>query len=138
MAKSRRRQVAERARNRCEYCKLPQAYTSLPHEIDHVRARMHHDPTSLRNLCWACAACNTAKGPNVAGYDPDTDELVPLFNPREDRWDEHFAWDGPRLLGNSPIARATIDVLRINDPHRIAHRRELIALGLFPPSESTP
>src|SRR5271166_655155 len=138
MAKSQRRRVAERARHRCEYCQLLEAYTSLPHEIDHVRARKHRGPTSLRNLCWACAACNAAKGPNVAGYDPETDELVPLFNPREDHWNEHFAWDGSRLLGKSPIARATIDVLRINDPHRVAHRWGLIALGLFPPSESTP
>lgn len=137
MARSQRRRVAERARHRCEYCCLPEAYTSLPHEIDHVRARKHHGPSSLRNLCWACAACNAAKGPNVASYDPETDELVPLFNPRTDRWDEHFAWAGPRLLGKTPIARATIDVLRINDPHRVAHRAQLIALGVLPPSEST-
>src|SRR5262249_6428528 len=135
MAKSWRRRVAERARHLCEYCKLPQSYTSLPHEMDHVRAQKHHGRTSLRNLCWAC---NAAKGPNVAGYDPQTDELVPLFNPRKDRWDEHFAWDGPRLTGKSPTARATIDVLRINDPQRIAHRSHLITLGLFPPSELTP
>ncbi len=138
MAKSQRRRVAERARNRCEYCQMPQAYTSLPHELDHVRARKHHGRTSLRNLCWACAACNAAKGPNVAGYDPDTDELVPLFNPREDRWTEHFAWHGPRLVGKTPVARATIDVLRINDPERVSHRSTLIELGFFPPSDSTP
>jgi 5-methylcytosine-specific restriction endonuclease McrA len=138
MAKSQRRRVADRARYRCEYCQLPQAYTSLPHEIDHVRARKHHGRTSLRNLCWAYAACNAAKGPNIAGYDPETDELVPLFNPRQDRWDEHFAWDGPRLRGHSAIARATIDVLRINALQRVAHRRKLMALGLFSPSESSP
>src|SRR5712692_3039480 len=136
MAKSRRRQVAERARHRCEYCELPQIYTTLPHEIDHIRARKHRGRTTLRNLCWACAYCNAAKGPNVAGYDPQTAALVPLFNPRQDPWEKHFAWRGPRLEGKTPIARATIDVLRINDPDRLKHRRMLIRLGVFPPSEA--
>ena len=133
MAKSRRRRVAERARHQCEYCQLPQAFTSLPHELDHVRARKHHGATSLQNLCWSCAPCNAAKGTNAAGYDPETGELAPLFNPREDRWLDHFLWDGPKLIGKTPIGRATVDVLRINDHDRVEHRRNLIAVGVFPP-----
>ena len=131
---SLRQRVRERARDRCEYCRLPQDCTTLPHEKDHIRAEKHHGPTSYQNLCWACAQCNGAKGSNVAGYDPVTDELVPFFNPRRDRWDDHFAWNGPVLTGKTPVARATIDVLRINDPERIEHRRLLIVAGIFPPS----
>lgn len=129
----RRQQVQQRALDRCEYCQLPQSCTSLPHELDHVRARKHHGPTTLQNLCWACAQCNGAKGSNAAGYDPETKRLVRLFNPRRDRWSDHFAWDGPKLVGNTAIARATIDVLRINDPERVEHRHMLIEAGLFPP-----
>ncbi len=68
----------------------------LPHELDHIRAQKHHGPTTLRNLCLACAPCHAHKGSNAAGYDPEGNGLVPLFDPREDRWADHFAWDGPK------------------------------------------
>ncbi|MBO0697111.1 MAG: HNH endonuclease [Zavarzinella sp.] len=75
---SRRQLIWDRARGRCEYCQLEQADTTLPHEIDHIRAKKHRGPTSLKNTYLACAQCNAAKGPNAAGYDPDTDQLVPV------------------------------------------------------------
>jgi len=133
MATSRRQLVRERARDQCEYCQLPQAFTSLPHEQDHIRPQKHHGPTTLQNLCWACAYCNSAKGTNAAGYDSETGALVRLFNPRRDRWHHHFAWHGAILVGLTPVARATIDVLRINDAERVKHRRLLITAGVFPP-----
>ncbi len=131
MARSLRRQVWSRARRRCEYCQLPQAWTSLPHEVDHIRAQKHHGPTTLSNLCLACAGCNACKGSNVAGYDPETGELVPLFSPRQHKWTEHFTWQGPVLLGKTSVGRATIDVLEINEPERVEHRRMLLALGVL-------
>src|SRR5882724_196664 len=133
MATSRRQRIRDRAQDCCEYCQLPQACTALPHEVDHIRARKHRGPTTLKNTCWACANCNASKGSNAAGFAPATDELVRLFNPRTDRWQDHFAWRGPRLVGKTPIGRATIDVLRINTMERVEHRRLLIATGLFPP-----
>jgi hypothetical protein len=129
MAKFRRRLVWERAGSRCEYCLLSQACTVLPHEIDHIRARKHHGPTSLENTCLACAQCNGGKGSNVAAYDPLTGTLVPLFNPRLDIWSEHFVYDGPILIGQTPVGRATIEVLNINLPERVAHRRMLRDTG---------
>lgn len=134
MASLRRKQIWERANGRCEYCRLPQGCTTLPHELDHIRARKHHGPSTLQNTCLACALCNAAKGSNAAGYDPDTDELVPLFNPRRDTWDEHFEWVGALLVGKTAVGRATIDVLRINGSERVAHRSLLMAGGLFPPA----
>jgi hypothetical protein len=113
---------------------MQQECTLLPHEIDHIRARKQHGPTTLENLCWACAECNGHKGANVAGFDPETGELAILFNPRRELWAERFAWDGPKLLGKTDIGRATIDVLQINLPARIEFRRLLIQLGLFPHS----
>src|SRR5262245_7354174 len=109
MRQPSRRQIRDRARDRCEYCQLPQDFTSLPHEVDHIRARKHRGPTTLQNTCWACAGCNAAKGPNAAGYDPDSDELTRLFNPRTDRWSDHFRWDGAMLRGRTAVGRATIE-----------------------------
>jgi hypothetical protein len=125
----RRGQVRERASDRCEYCLLPQHGSVLPHEIDHIRARKHRGPTSLENTCLACAQCNAAKGPNVAGYDPLTGALVALFNPRVDIWSKHFAYDGAVLRGRTPEGRATVEVLGINQPDRVEHRRLLRAAG---------
>jgi hypothetical protein len=135
MAKSRRRLVWERAAGRCEYCWMPQRYASLPHELDHTRARKHRGASTTANMCLACANCNAAKGSNVAGFDPVSDQLVPLFNPRSDVWSEHFAWDRHILVGLTAIGRATVDVLRINDPLRLEHRRLLSLAGLYPRNE---
>lgn len=131
MTPSLRRKVRERAANRCEYCQLPQNLTVLPHQIDHIRPEKHHGRSSAENLCLACACCNAAKGPNAAGYDPQTGKLTPLFDPRSDLWSDNFAWKGPLLRGKTAVGRATIDVLSINAHERVELRRLLIAVGVF-------
>jgi hypothetical protein len=87
----------------------------------------------MGNTCFACAHCNAAKGSNVAGYDPETSVLTPLFNPRRDVWEEHFRWHGAILVGQTTVGRATIDVLRINDSDCVEQRQALIEAGVFPP-----
>ena len=134
MEESLRRSVREAARGCCEYCLLPQQFTVLPLEVDHIVARKHGGPTTVENLCLACYNCNGHKGPNIAGIDPDTQEVTRLFHPRRDTWEEHFRWDGPTLVGQTPAGRATIVVLAMNIPERVEHRRLLIAEGVFPPS----
>jgi len=66
------------------------------------------------NLALACIHCNRYKGPNIAGVDPATGEIVRLFHPRRDKWSVHFTWNGSRLIGRTSIGRATIQVLNIN------------------------
>jgi HNH endonuclease len=133
MSPSRRQQVWNRAAGRCEYCQLPQECDVLPFQLDHIRAQKHRGPTTTDNLAVACLPCNAGKGPNAAGYDPLTDQLVRLFNPRTDDWDQHFQWNGPHLVGRTPIGRATVEVLNINSSERVEHRRLLILASLFPP-----
>jgi hypothetical protein len=125
--------VRERADQRCEYCQVPQTYDRLAFEVDHIIARKHRGPTRAGNLCLACFACNNHKGPNVAGVDPKTHKIVKLFNPRRHRWKAHFRWDGPLLVGITPIGRATVTVLEMNLDHRVAFRQQLIDEGVFPP-----
>ena len=62
-----------------------------------------------------------------------TRELTRLYNPRLDRWREHFAWQGAVLIGLTAVGRTTIQVLAINDPVEVAAREMLIAEGRFPP-----
>jgi hypothetical protein len=129
---SLRQRVRERAAGCCEYCQMSQALDIQPFQIDHVRALKHSGQTTAENLAFSCLPCNSYKGPNAAGYDPESNALQPLFNPREDVWADHFEWDGPNLRGMTPVGRATIDVLRINQPDRIEQRRLLNEAGLFP------
>lgn len=126
--------VWTRAGGSCEYCRIQARFDPLPFGIDHIRPQYHHGATAAENLCVSCFNCNTFKAVNVAGHDPDTGELTPLFHPRHDDWDAHFAWDGPFLQGLTAIARTTIDVLRMNLPERVEHRRLLMQLGVFPSS----
>ncbi len=128
-----RRRVRRRARNRCEYCKLPESAVSSRHQIEHIVAVQHGGGDDASNLALACMHCNLHKGPNIAGRDPLTQLLTRLFNPRQDRWRNHFAWQDAQLVGLTPIGRTTIQVLAINDPLVVATREALIEEGRFPP-----
>ncbi len=133
VGKNLEKKVRDRAGGLCEYCHMPDALSKLKFAVDHVRARQHGGRTKPNNLALACGFCNRHKGPNLAGVDPRTGRLTPLFNPRSQRWSEHFRWRGPRVLGLTPAGRATIAVLAMNHPDQVAVRRELIAEGRFPP-----
>jgi hypothetical protein len=126
--------VWQRADGRCEYCQVPQEFDELPFEIDHIIARKHRGPTRANNLCLACFACNNHKSSNISGIDEKTKRIVPLYNPRRHKWHRHFRWEGPILVGLTPIGRATVAVLEINLDHRVGFRRILIKEGGFPPS----
>jgi len=129
MDASLQRKVRERADGFCEYCRFPEAHSELRHVVDHIIARQHGGQTTLENLALSCGRCNRHKGPNIAGIDSRTGASTRLFNPRLDIWNEHFQWNGERLNGLTNIGRATIDVLAINHPYRVAARRVLIAAG---------
>jgi hypothetical protein len=62
-----------------------------------------------------------------------TRELTRLYDPRRDRWREHFAWQGVVLIGLTAVGRTTIQVLAINDRDVVEARETLIAEGRFPP-----
>lgn len=85
----------------------------------------------MDNLAWSCYFCNTFKGPNLAGLDPRTEEVIRLFNPRRDKWSTHFSWEGPILKGRTPIGRATIEVLRINRLDAVTMRSSLLEEGVW-------
>ena len=105
-----------------------------PFHVDHIVPLQHGGETSVANLALACFHCNLHKGPNVAGLDPQTGSLARLFHPRQDHWAEHFAWSGAGLDGLTPVGRATISVLAINEPLYLAVRAALIEEGVFPPA----
>jgi hypothetical protein len=111
---------------------MPQSAYRARFPIDHIIAQQHRGPTRADNLALACVNCNAHKGPNIAGIDPETGATVPLFHPRRDRWPDHFEWRGAELVGRTPVGRATIVVLDINDPEIVAVRKSLREEGAFP------
>ena len=120
------------AQDRCEYCHFPADLAELSFELDHIIARKHGGPTEPDNLAWACFYCNSYKGPNIAGIDPESGDLVRLFHPRRDDWADHFQWGGATLAGRTPVGRATIQVLCINHPDAVSVRASLQREGVFP------
>lgn len=123
MNEATRAAVRRRADNRCEYCQLRQADSLLAAlHVEHVIPRKHGGNDDLDNLALACIDCNLHKGPNLAGIDPETGDMVSLFHPRVQQWAEHFEWQGIYLAGRTSIGRATIQVLNINSDEQLALR----------------
>lgn len=127
-----RRAVWQRAEGRCEYCLVCEQDILAPHEPDHIVAAQHGGPTRAENLALACYDCNRPKGPNLASVDPETGKSVFLFNPRRDRWAEHFRLDGSRIVPLTPAGRATAALLQFNTPNRLRLRLQLQRAGRYP------
>jgi hypothetical protein len=127
-----RREVADRAHGRCEYCRLHEDDAYFTHEIDHIYAEKHGGATVEDNLCLACADCNRYKGSDLSSLDPETGAIEPLFHPRHDHWAEHF-----RLLDTGVIepltasGRVTVRLLKFNRIDLIAERARMILLGRY-------
>lgn len=116
--------VRDRAADCCEYCQRRQAASPLiPLQIEHIIPCKHGGSDELENLALACAECNLHKGSDLTGIDPENGAITRLFNPRRDRWEDNFAWDGWRIVGLSPTGRTTVRLLQLNAPARLRVRR---------------
>ena len=129
-----RQRVIERAARCCEFCLICQDDVPQQHEIDHLVARKHGGQSITENLALTCFPCNRYKGADLTAIDPDTQNVVPLFNPRVQVWGEHFTFVGARIVGLTPTGRATAALLRFNLPVRVDNRRLLIEKGRYPPA----
>jgi hypothetical protein len=134
-----RQVVRERAQRRCEYCHADERWQFVRFTIDHVLPQSVGGSDTADNLALACRNCNERRGNRLAGHDPATGEVVPLFNPRQEQWAEHFAWDATRLrvVGRTAMGRATVALLDLNDDRHegvvIRIRQRDMADGYHPP-----
>ncbi len=127
--------VAGRAGYCCEYCLSQVEYCPDSFSVDHIIPRSKGGTDKLENLAFACLGCNGRKATAISEPDPSTGEDVRLYNPRLDRWEVHFAWapDFSRLIGLTPIGRATIERLQLNREGVVNLRRALYKLDKHPP-----
>jgi hypothetical protein len=128
-----RRLVAERAQGRCEYCHIREEDSFLGLQVEHIISEKHGGKTIESNLAFACVFCNRFKGTDIATLSPLTGELSRLFNPRSDRWSEHFRFDGFQIVGLTEIGQATAMLLGFNSIDRMLERQELADVGRYPP-----
>jgi hypothetical protein len=117
-----RQLVRQRAAGRCEYCGLAQAQEPLPFHIEHIIPRQHGGADTPDNLALACHHCNLLKGPNLSGPDPQTGQLTRLFHPRLDDLEGHFRGQYGKLTGLTPVGRATVRLLKMNEDGRLELR----------------
>ena len=127
-----RNAVATRARFRCEYCLRHEDDAIQSHHVDHIISEKHDGETALDNLAYSCNLCNWMKGSDVAAYDASSRMLIPLFNPRTDRWNEHFGLQFGEIVPLTSVGEATVRLLKLNAPQRIAEREWLTSHGRYP------
>src|SRR6476620_6305004 len=109
--------VREAARDRCGYVLSPQRLVMARLEIEHIIPIAKGGISSELNLWLCCPLCNRFKSDRTSARDPDSDADMLLFNPRTERWSEHFRWseDGIRVIGLTPTGRATVVALHLAD-----------------------
>lgn len=129
--------VEQRAGQRCEYCRMHQSLQGASFHVEHAVPRSKGGSDDHDNLAWACPSCDLRKSDRTEAVAPDTGLVARLFNPRRDRWDEHFAWAEYQIVGVTPIGRATVAALEFNTPRRLLIRQVESAFGLFPPDSDS-
>ncbi|PDW00550.1 HNH endonuclease [Candidatus Viridilinea mediisalina] len=128
-------QILVDAGHRCGYCQTDERFTGSLLSIEHIQPIAAGGSTDRLNLWRSCRECNERKGAQHTALDPDTGERVALYNPRTQRWGDHFLWsnDGFFIIGVTPIGRATVLALDLNRPHQVIARRHWTIVGWHPP-----
>jgi hypothetical protein len=136
-----RRVVRDRAQLRCEYCHADERWQFIRFTIDHILPQSAGGPDDADNLALACRNCNERRGNRSEGRDPSTEQIVPIFNPRQESWADHFVWDaaGVQIVGRTPTGRATIALFDLNDDRHhgavLRIRQRDVSDGYHPPPE---
>jgi hypothetical protein len=132
-----RRRIIESSRHRCGYCLSSQLNDGQRYHFEHLIPLSAGGTTIEQNLWLACPRCNLHKGTQTDGLDLATGLRVPLFNPREQVWQEHFVWgeDGTHIVGLTPIGRVTVSALCLNDDLALIARRRWVKAGWHPPTD---
>ena len=127
------REVEARAGQRCEYCRMHQALQGATFHVEHIIPTSAGGSDEPTNLAWACPSCNLKKSNRLTAVDPETETVAPLFNPRTDRWQDHFVWLGHIVVGRTSVGRPLVAAFDLNHRRRRLIREAEEHFGLFPP-----
>jgi hypothetical protein len=128
--------ILELSHDYCEYCILPSNFSTDFFHYEHITPISLNGETILGNLARSCGLCNSNKRDKILHIDPLTQQIVRLYHPRQDIWHEHFEWsdDDLHLVGLTTVARATIDLLKLNRINAVNLRKLLKMADLHPPN----
>lgn len=132
-----RRLVAERAGNICEYCLIAEQDSFFRHQIEHIISLKHGGSSEPDNLAYSCVFCNSNKGSDIGSIIESGGELIRFFNPRVDKWFEHFRLDGAVTVPLTDIGAVTVKILKMNAEERVLEREVLIERGLYPNEDAS-
>ena len=124
--------VALRANSQCEYCLFHQDDMFIAFPVDHIIAVKHGGGSEPENLANICQHCNQHKGTDMVTFIDNYKDVIRLFNPRIDEWQEHFESTMGEIYSEGKIGKATIKLLKINDVDLIILRGLLSDLGRYP------
>jgi 5-methylcytosine-specific restriction endonuclease McrA len=85
-----RERVAMTAAYRCGYCRTPESISGFRLSIEHINPEAKGGKSVEENLWLACHACNEFKAARTHGRDTVTGKRVRLWNPRRQKWLDHF------------------------------------------------
>ncbi len=131
-----REQVRQRAAFLCEYGHTNEHWQLIPFTVDHILPLAEGGDDTIDNLALACFHCNRYKSDRQSVFDSSTEKEIPLFNPRQMFWAEHFIWsaDGLLVLSQSAIGRVTIALLKLNRERILRLRLDDIFVNRHPPA----
>ncbi len=101
-------------------------------QVEHIISRKHGGSSELDNLALACVFCNRYKGSDIASLTPKNGELIRFYNPRADRWREHFRLNGVVIEPLTGTGEATVRILQMNHDDQILERQVLSRGGRYP------
>lgn len=135
ISQKRKEKIRHRAKYHCEYCKRSEEIMATNFEVDHIVPVSKGGTDDDDNLACACRDCNAHKSNREMCLDPETNNDTPIFNPRNQVWENHFQWsqDGIQLTGLSIIGRAIINCLYLNNERLQNARKGWRKLGWTPP-----
>lgn len=129
--------IRQQAKNRYGYCLNPQELMPYKLEIEHIFPQSLGGETVEENLWLACRECNSHKSSKIKALDKLTGKTVKLFNPRKNKWKEHFEFskDFSEIIGKTPRGRATVDALQMNNIYQTTARLIWCETTKFPPKD---
>lgn len=125
ISKILRKQVVKRAGGCCEYCLINESDSFLPFEVEHIVAKKHGGGNEISNLAYACPHCNQHKGTDLTTFLKNYDNIVRIFNPRLQVWEDHFSMIQGEIIAVTETGEATIKLLKLNEEERVLLRNLL-------------
>ena len=130
--------IVNRAKQICEYCLIHEQDTNFGCQIDHIISLKHGGTSDPGNLAYACVFCNRYKRSDIGSVLLPSQEMIRFFNPRTDRWSDHFRLEGAIIVPLTEIGKVTSQILDFNNINRVLERQTLITAGKYPPFSIAP